>query len=230
MIYLETFLYSRCAVLWRNRHMPSVSIILSVESSALMCCQYLGPSMLQLSHLFVLTVLNSLVLFGLILLLGRTVWSLTLNMTTIESWEIERHEAVLRRARVLGGYVDGPDGTRVRVEHQEFPWDASFWFNLCQGMGTSNPLAWIWPFAPSPSVESGLVFEHNGIDGMHHFSSRKSQAADTRRPEQTMAATRSGSHDARGPKACEWYWFHAANGCRLVPCTPSSGSCALRRR
>ncbi|KAI6866761.1 hypothetical protein KC343_g12864 [Hortaea werneckii] len=85
-------------------------------------------------------------------------------MTTIESWEIERHEAVLRRARVLGGYVDGPDGTRVRVEHQEFPWDVSFWFNLCQGMGTSNPLAWIWPFAPSPSIESGLVFEHNGID------------------------------------------------------------------
>ncbi|RMY54453.1 hypothetical protein D0863_13627 [Hortaea werneckii] len=148
MIYLETFLYTRCAVLWRNRHMPS----------------YLGPSMLQLSHLFVLTVLNSLVLFGLILLLGRTVWSLTLNMTTIESWEIERHEAVLRRARVLGGYVDGPDGTRVRVEHQEFPWDVSFWFNLCQGMGTSNPLAWIWPFARSPSIESGLVFEHNGID------------------------------------------------------------------
>ncbi|KAI7280249.1 hypothetical protein KC345_g4894 [Hortaea werneckii] len=85
-------------------------------------------------------------------------------MTTIESWEIERHEAVLRRARVLGGYDDGPDGARVRVEHQEFPWDVSFWFNLCQGMGTSNPLAWIWPFAPSPSVESGLVFEHNGID------------------------------------------------------------------
>ena len=127
--------------------------------------QYLGPSALQLSHLFVLVVINSLVLFGLILLLGRSVWGLALNMTTIESWEVERHHALLRRARVLGGQLDGPDGTKVRIEHQEFPWDVGIWSNFCQAMGTWNILAWAWPFAGSPSVESGLVYEHNEIDG-----------------------------------------------------------------
>jgi hypothetical protein len=127
--------------------------------------QYLGPSALQLSHLFVLVVVNGLVLFGLILLLGRSVWGLALNMTTIESWEVERHHALLRRARVLGGQLDGPDGTKVRIEHQEFPWDVGIWSNFRQAMGTWNMLAWGWPFASSPSVESGLVYEHNEIDG-----------------------------------------------------------------
>jgi palmitoyltransferase len=32
-------------------------------------------------------------------------------------------------------------------------------------MGTWNLLAWAWPFAFSPSVDSGLVYEHNEIDG-----------------------------------------------------------------
>lgn len=31
-------------------------------------------------------------------------------------------------------------------------------------MGTWNLLAWGWPFAASPSVSSGLVYEHNEID------------------------------------------------------------------
>lgn len=86
-------------------------------------------------------------------------------MTTIESWEVERHHALLRRARVLGGQLDGPDGTKVRIEHQEFPWDVGIWSNFCQAMGTWNILAWAWPFAGSPPVESGLVYEHNEIDG-----------------------------------------------------------------
>ena len=121
--------------------------------------------MLQLAHLFILVVTNSLVLFALVLLLGRTIWGLALNMTTIEGWEVDRHHALLRRARVLRGHLDGPDGKRVRIEPQEFPWDIGIFANICQGMGTRNPLAWFWPFARSPSVESGLSFEHNGIDG-----------------------------------------------------------------
>jgi hypothetical protein len=72
---------------------------------------------------------------------------------------------LLRRARVLGGQLDGPDGTKVRIEHQEFPWDVGIWSNFRQAMGTWNLLAWGWPFAGSPSVESGLVYEHNEIDG-----------------------------------------------------------------
>jgi palmitoyltransferase len=110
-------------------------------------------------------IVNSLVLFGLILLLGRSIWGLALNMTTIESWEVERHHALLRRARVLGGQLDGPDGTKVRIEHQEFPWDVGILINFRQAMGTWNLFAWGWPLASSPSVESGLVYEHNEIDG-----------------------------------------------------------------
>ena len=93
---------------------------------------------------------------------------MSLNMTTIESWEIERHETLLRRARTLGGYLDGPDGKKVRIRRQEFPWDIGIWTNLCQMMGSRNPIAWFWPFAGSLTVESGLQFEHNGIDGEYH--------------------------------------------------------------
>ncbi|CAK4030788.1 Palmitoyltransferase pfa4 [Lecanosticta acicola] len=148
MIYLETFLYFRVAVLWQKRHLPS----------------YLGPSVFTLAHLFVLSAVNSLVLFALLLLFGRTIWSLAVNTWTIEGWEIERHHTLLRRARVLGGVLDGPDGTKVRIEHQEFPWDIGIWANICQGMGTANPIAWFWPFARSLRVESALSFEHNEID------------------------------------------------------------------
>lgn len=128
--------------------------------------QYLGPGVFQLVHLFILVVTNSLVLFMLVLLLGRTLWSLALNTTTIEGWEIERHETLLRRARTLGGYLVGPDGNKIRIERQEFPWDIGIWTNICQSMGSRNPLVWLWPFAQSPSVESGLSFEHNGIEGI----------------------------------------------------------------
>jgi palmitoyltransferase len=127
--------------------------------------KYLGPTPFQLSQLFVLLVCNSFVLFALVLLLGRTIWSMSLNMTTIEGWEVERHATVLRRARTLGGYLDGPDGKRVHIEHQEFPWDIGIWTNLCEMMGSRNPLAWFWPFARSMTVETGLHFEYNGIDG-----------------------------------------------------------------
>ncbi|KAF2766903.1 zf-DHHC-domain-containing protein [Teratosphaeria nubilosa] len=146
--YLESFLYTRCAIIWKQRNLPS----------------YLGPNIYQLALLFVLVVVNSFLLFAMLLLLGRTIWGLCLNMTTIEGWEVDRHEAVLRRARVMGGYLHGPDGQRVKIEQQEFPWDVGIWTNICQGMGAWNPIAWFWPFARSPSVESGLSFEHNGID------------------------------------------------------------------
>lgn len=127
--------------------------------------QYLGPSALQLSHLLLLVVTNSLVLFALTLLLGRSIWGLSLNVTTIEGWEIERHHALLRRAKVLGGQLDGPDGTKIRLEHQEFPWDVGIFSNFRQAMGTWNIVAWFWPFARSPPVSSGLAYEHNEIDG-----------------------------------------------------------------
>ncbi|GIZ43744.1 hypothetical protein CKM354_000696000 [Cercospora kikuchii] len=148
MSFLEYFLFIRVAPIWAKRSLP----------------RYLGPSVLQLSHIFVLCALNSFVLFALTLLLGRTLWSLAVNTWTIEGWEIERHDAVLRRARVLGGYLEDPDGNKIYIEHQEFPWDIGIWANICQGMGSANPISWLWPFSRSPSTESGLSYEHNEID------------------------------------------------------------------
>jgi palmitoyltransferase len=126
-------------------------------------CQYLGPSLWQLVGLFLLIVVNTLTLFLVSITFLRTVWGLGGNVTTIESWEIERHEKLLRRARVLGGYLDGPDGIKIRIFKQEFPYDIGIWSNIAQGMGTGNPLAWFWPFSSTPRT-SGLVFETNGFE------------------------------------------------------------------
>lgn len=89
-------------------------------------------------HLFVLIVLNSITVFALFILLVRTLWSLGSNVTTIESWEIERHKALVRRARPFGGYLDGPDGVRIRIKKQEFPYDIGIWANIKAGMGESR--------------------------------------------------------------------------------------------
>ncbi|KAK5002651.1 Palmitoyltransferase [Cryomyces antarcticus] len=53
---------------------------------------------------------------------------------------------------------------RVKIVRQEFPYDIGIWSNIKQGMGTRNVFAWLWPFAASPSVESGLRFEVNGFE------------------------------------------------------------------
>lgn len=99
--------------------------------------KYLGPSLPQLVHLLLLVVLNSMVLFALIILLARTLWCLGGNTTTIEVWEIERHKTLLRRARMFGGHLEGPGGVRVRIQKQEFPYDIGIWRNLKSGMGGS---------------------------------------------------------------------------------------------
>ena len=68
----------------------------------------------------------------------RVVWCLGANTTTIEGWEIERHNALLRRARALGGYLTGPNGIQVKVVKQEFPYDIGIWRNFVQSMGSKN--------------------------------------------------------------------------------------------
>lgn len=85
-----------------------------------------------------LLVVNSLTLFALGVLWIRAVWCLVVNTYTIENWEIERHEVLLRRAKVMGGFLDGPDGTRVPIARQEFPYDIGLWSNIVQAMGTAN--------------------------------------------------------------------------------------------
>ena len=164
MVYLEYFLFLRCAVLWNKRNQPSVSNLTRIYTwSAAKLCQYLGPSTTQLVHLFVLTTVNSLTLFMLGILLVRIAWSLGGNVSTIESWEIERHSRLLRRARVFGGYLDGPNGVKVRIRKQEFPFDIGIWRNITHGMNSGFPLNWLWPFAATPR-SSGFEFETNGFE------------------------------------------------------------------
>jgi len=77
-------------------------------------------------------------LFAMSILFISALWSLGTNTTTIESWEIERHEVLLRRARKNGGYLTGPNGVQVKIKRQEFPYDIGIWRNIWQGMGNKN--------------------------------------------------------------------------------------------
>ncbi|KAI4706242.1 hypothetical protein J4E89_008976 [Alternaria sp. Ai002NY15] len=145
---LQYFLFIRLSHLWSNLDMPS----------------YLGPTPFQLGHLFAVLLTNSITLFILGVLLLRNLWCLAINQTTIEGWEIERHRTLLRRARQYGGYLPSPDGTKIRIKKQEFPYDIGIWSNIVQGMNSRNPLQWLNPLAPTPSLSSGLSFETNGFE------------------------------------------------------------------
>ena len=126
--------------------------------------QYLGPSLSDLLFLVFLFTLNSLTLFAVGVTLLRSFWATWMNVTTIESWEIDRHRTLVRRAKVFGGYLDGPNGIRVQIKRQEFPYDIGIYANLRQALG-ANPLVWIWPLASSFPNDSGLSFAVNGFEG-----------------------------------------------------------------
>ncbi|KAI4176087.1 MAG: hypothetical protein LQ348_006065 [Seirophora lacunosa] len=147
MIYLECFLYERLAIVWGSRSLPS----------------YMGPSPTELVFLFIFSVANSITLFAMAILLARNVWVLGANITTIEGWEIERHETLVRRAKARGGYLDGPDGLRLKITEQEFPYDIGIYQNAKQAMG-GHFFTWLWPLASSPSNATGLDFETNGFE------------------------------------------------------------------
>ena len=121
--------------------------------------------MTQMVLLLMLFSGNSITLLGMSLLFLRNIWCLGANITTIEGWEIDRHELLVRRARKHGGYLDGPNGVRVKIVKQEFPYDIGIYQNIRQWMGTSI-FFWLWPFAATPSNDSGLSFETNGFEGM----------------------------------------------------------------
>jgi len=142
--------------------------------------QYLGPNPAQMIFLFIFIIFNSVTLFALAVLFARNIWCLGGNVTTIEGWEIERHETLVHRARKLRGSLNGPDGTRIKIHKQEFPYDIGIYANIRQGMG-SNPLLWLWPFTSTPSNESGQDFETNGFEGTE--SGSLYGAADTARSD-----------------------------------------------
>ncbi|KAL5410350.1 hypothetical protein PMIN04_010660 [Paraphaeosphaeria minitans] len=146
--WLEYLLWIRIAYLWENRNMPA----------------YLGPNPFLVAHLFATTVINSITVFALGVLFIRNVWCLLVNTTTIEGWEIERHRTLIRRARHFGGILQSPDGTKVPIRKQEFPYDVGIWQNVKQGMGTGNPISWLNPLAATPSLNSGLAFPTNGFE------------------------------------------------------------------
>jgi palmitoyltransferase len=144
---LEYFIYLRAAEIWGLRDMPATH----------------GPGLWWLIHLFMLIVANSLTLFLVGIMLFRGIYMIATNVTTIEGWEIERHEQLLRRARVLGGYLDGPDGIRVKIERHEYPYDIGIWQNMRDNLGTANILSWFWPFARGVQTD-GMNFETNGFE------------------------------------------------------------------
>ncbi|KAI0410003.1 zf-DHHC-domain-containing protein [Xylaria palmicola] len=152
---LAYFLGERLRALWAARHLPA----------------YLGPTAGQLAALAALTLATGLTALVLGILLATTARGWLLNTTMIEGWEIERHEAVVRR----GGYAEedwwrAPDGDAGDaddvvpggggssgggggiIDPVEFPYDVGFFTNLAQAMGTANPLYWLLPFAGGPRV------------------------------------------------------------------------------
>ena len=140
MSYLESLLFERASIIWASRDLPSVGSkgpSMFAIRFADVSEQYLGPSIVQMIHLFILLVLNGLTVFAIFILLVRSLWSLGANTTTIESWEIERHSTLLRRARHFGGYLEAPGGARIRIRKQEFPYDIGIWANIKAGMGGS---------------------------------------------------------------------------------------------
>ena len=111
-----------------------------------------------------LTILNTLSVASVGVLLLRTLYSVALNTTTIESWEIARHETLLRRSRFSSGYLEDHNGKPLRIVKQEFPYDIGIWANIVQAMGTANPFLWLFPFAGTAPVDDGTEWPENGFE------------------------------------------------------------------
>ncbi|EFX04409.1 dhhc zinc finger membrane protein [Grosmannia clavigera kw1407] len=78
---LGYLLAQRFYALWAERHLPA----------------YLGPTLLELAHLTILALVCSATMLTLSIMLYTTVYAWLFNTTMIESWEIDRHEAVVDR-------------------------------------------------------------------------------------------------------------------------------------
>lgn len=146
-------LYPRLRLIfWDNSALPS----------------YLGPSVPALVHLVLLAIVGGLTSFALVILLVTTVRGWMLNITMIEGWEQERHDAVLLRSRRAGWWSGAG---KVTIERVEFPYDIGFFANMAQAMGTRNVLTWLDPLiggAPKVSKEvgkgMGWEWEENGFN------------------------------------------------------------------
>ncbi|KAI1338338.1 zf-DHHC-domain-containing protein [Xylariaceae sp. FL0016] len=144
LLYL---LWQRFLALWTHRHLPS----------------YLGPTLSQLVWLTVFAFAGGMTALMLFIMLVTTLKGWALNTTMIESWEIERHEAVLARSRTIGDDGTWWEGSPTSddkynnaptsmLDPIEFPYDVGFFANMAQAMGTANPLIWLIPFAGNPVI------------------------------------------------------------------------------
>lgn len=176
--FLRFLLYTNLALTYLHAALlyPRLHIIfLDTETPS-----YLGPSVPAITHLVLLAIVGAVTSLLLLVMFITTIRGWVLNQTMIEGWEIERHDAVLARARKSGGYWD-PGNSRegstpaTRIHRVEFPYDLSFFENMAQAMGTRNVLAWFDPFvgghpvvAPYPNAKSrdrtGWEYEENGFN------------------------------------------------------------------
>ncbi|CAM1510134.1 Fc.00g004690.m01.CDS01 [Cosmosporella sp. VM-42] len=151
--YLSYLLYQRFYVLWETRWLPA----------------YLGPSLAGLISLSVLSIVCFFTSLALGIMLTTTLRGWLFNLTMIEGWELERHEAIADRGGRDWWDVVGPNGEKFRFEKLEFPYDIGFFANMSQAMGTSNVLLWLWPLAGHPRISkdgkgTGWEWEENGFN------------------------------------------------------------------
>lgn len=121
--YLLLQLSYRALAVWNARHLSSF---------------YSPHTTTQLAVLAVLLLLDAPVTLVLIVLFVRTIAQAAEGYTTIETWELERHHALVRKKL---------------VRKQVFPYDIGIWDNLVVAFGGVwfFPLWWN-PFARSPVV------------------------------------------------------------------------------
>ena len=150
MLYFATVLYQRVVYFWTNSNKSWQG----VDEAPLW----------SIIWLFLVCIITAVTLFILTVLLVTSVHALVLNTTMIEQWEIQRHEALVKRAKKNGGFVSTPGGGDLRINQQEFPYDVGIWNNICQGMGSSNPLLWFIPWFGGPPNETVWEFPTNGFE------------------------------------------------------------------
>ena len=149
--YLLLQLSYRALAVWNARHLSSF---------------YAPHTTPQLTVLAVLLLIGAPVTVALIVLFIRTIAQAAEGYTTIETWELERHHALVRKKL---------------VRKQVFPYDIGIWDNLVVAFGGVwfFPLWWN-PFARSPvvgavrplatsnskgkGVLAGLEWEVNGFE------------------------------------------------------------------
>ncbi|KAK4647547.1 Palmitoyltransferase [Podospora bellae-mahoneyi] len=156
LVYLSSLLYTRISVIWSDRHLPS----------------YLGPSLFSLISITLLCLANFGTFFALFILLVTTLKSWVMNITLIEMWELDRHNALISKISSSSSndyWTD--DFDPASLSRIEFPYDLGFFSNMSQAMGTANFFRWFLPvggggpkLADQKKGGLGWEYEENGFN------------------------------------------------------------------